>query len=547
MWHTTGCASGEGERGSVLGWAPMRRLEWRSIVLVALPLLVFAAFVLYYGLACFHSRWVGDLQMYSAGVAQLYRDLLHPGHEAMNAPGEQSTVYTVYLVVVAAVGKLLGITPYRALQLAGVVNLSLYVLAIVYFFSRTSMHRRFLVPAALFLLVSLFLRWDHFGWSSETSASTMLSVQAYPSTLGWSLALVAFGLVEDFLRDGRRTPLGLLLFVLWLLLLTHVLTASWVVGIVGLRALHDAVVRRAWRRPAALLLAIVAAVLLTAVWPYYSFFGQRSLGAVSERAQHGKRPFQDLFGLYVVAAPCLLWLLLRARRHGFWALGFVATLCALRAQQALGIDYGNRYTFFMAFFAQFAVAEVAACLPLGLLRSAGGQDDLRVTWPDLGFAGLVVVMAITTAALAPTFRQARQRGVDRLVSPLKLWRAPSSHDAYYARWTGLASQLEPTDLVLMPISRDAFDLASITGIHVVCSHNAYGVPGYVQLRRDVDHAFQTASGAADVLALGARFRANKLLVPRRQFSLVARTTAELGRPAYQDADYVLYRLSGAPR
>jgi hypothetical protein len=514
----------------------MPRLEWRSIVWSALPLLVFAAFVAYYSLACFHSRWIGDLQMYSAGVAQLYRDLFHPGHEAMNAPGDQSTVYTVYLVAVAAGGKLLGVTPYRALQLAGVANLLLYVLAIAYFFSRVSMHRRFLVPAALFLIVSLFLRWDHFGWSSETSASTFLSIQAYPSTLGWSLALVAFGLVEDFLRDGRRTPLGLLLFVLWLLLLTHVLTASWVVGIVGLRALHDAVVRKAWRRPAALLATIGVAVALTAVWPYYSFFGQRSLGGVSERAAHGKRPFQDFFGLYVVAAPCLLWLLLRARRHGFWALGFVATLCALRVQQALGIDYGNRYTFFMGFFAQLAVAEVAACLPLG------GHDDVRVSRADRGFAGLVVIMATVAAFLAPTFRQARQRGVDRLVSPVKLWRAPSAHDAYYARWAGLAAQLQPTDLVLMPISRDAFDLASIKGIHVVCSHNAYAVPGYVDLRRDVDHAFQAQSGAEEVLELATRHGANTLLVPRKQLTLVARTTAALGPPAYQDADYVLYRL-----
>lgn len=39
--------------------------------------------------------------------------------------------------------------------------------------------------------------------------------------------------------------------------------------------------------------------------------------------------------------------------------GFIATFAALQAFRSLGFDYGNRYAFFQAFFAQALVAEAA--------------------------------------------------------------------------------------------------------------------------------------------------------------------------------------------
>ena len=88
---------------------------------------VFVAFVGYYGLLCFrHQGWGGDFQMYNAGISQLYRNFLEPLHEAMDAPGSQSTTYTFYVVVLAAFGKALGATPYRVLEVAGAFNLLAY-------------------------------------------------------------------------------------------------------------------------------------------------------------------------------------------------------------------------------------------------------------------------------------------------------------------------------------------------------------------------------------------------------------------------------------
>src|SRR5690606_12103806 len=133
---------------------------------------------------------------------RLYRDYLHPAHEAMDAPGTQSPMYTAYLVVVAGLGRIFGATPYRALEVAGLLNCFVYAGALLYLCSRHSLHRRWWLSAACLLYATLFLRWLHFGWPSETSLTNFQFMQPFPSTAGWSLAFISFGLMEDL----RRAP-----------------------------------------------------------------------------------------------------------------------------------------------------------------------------------------------------------------------------------------------------------------------------------------------------------------------------------------------------
>jgi hypothetical protein len=78
------------------------------------------------------------------------------------------------------------VTPYRALQLAGVANLVFYAWAVWFFFRTYSVVRRSWVAPAAFLLVSLFLRNRLFLWASETSFASVRLIQAYPSFFAWS-------------------------------------------------------------------------------------------------------------------------------------------------------------------------------------------------------------------------------------------------------------------------------------------------------------------------------------------------------------------------
>ena len=69
--------------------AAMDRLRARLPLVFAVAVLV--CFLAYYGVACFRAPWGGDLQLYAAAVAELYRHYLHPAHETMRAPGSLST------------------------------------------------------------------------------------------------------------------------------------------------------------------------------------------------------------------------------------------------------------------------------------------------------------------------------------------------------------------------------------------------------------------------------------------------------------------------
>jgi len=507
---------------------------------------VFAAFLAYYGLLCFrHQGWGGDFQMYAAGISQLNRNFWHPLHEAMNVPGSESTIYTFYLVFIAALGKPFGATPYRVLEVAGLVNLSLLAAAACYFFSRHSLHRRWWLGAACFMFTTLCLRWLHFGWSSEISLTNLQYIQPYPSTLGWALAFFGFGLMQDLARTGRAREVLLLGVLLAVSLLTHVLTASWTVGIVGLHALWCAVERRQWRPLLLPLAAMAIALGLAAVWPYAPFFGQTSMSSVREPHDFGD-PLHDMPNLYALALPCYGYLILRLRRQGFWLLGMLVTLGALYLWHRVDFSFGYRYTFFAAFFAHFVVAEVMA---LGIFALLGPLSELAASrrWPALDrplavvLLGLALVAWLPSPMLVKAHNQKNEFG--RLSSPLELLRQGSPLDEYYQKFAELRPYLSEADLVLIPVSRDVFDLASITGAQVISSPNALRVPDRGARQRDVSQFFDQTASDEEREEVVLRHQPTKVIVPRSHFALLGMLTQQYGQPTYRSADYALWDFS----
>jgi hypothetical protein len=529
----------------------VKRIEAKSEPRARAPLAkyvaltVFGAFIAYYGLLCFrHVGWGGDFQVYCAAVARLHVNLRNPLHEAMAVPGSQSTAYTVYLVAVAAVGRLLGASPYRTLEWAGLLNLLLFAGSTAFFFRRHSIHARWWLSAACFIFATLFLRWLHFGWSSETSLATFQYIQPYPSTVGWSLALFCFALMDDGtarVAAWRTIALGLLLAAL---LLTHVLTASWAIGILGLHALWLSTATRRWQPLARLTLALALALVLAAVWPYAPFFSQGSMVGTKEPSQFGGWPFHDFPNLYALGLPCFAYLIWRLRRHAFWLAGMLATLCVLLLFRQLGFTFGNRYAFFAAFFVQFAVAEV---MPLGIFGLVGPLSELPVDrrWANLDRVACAALVGVVLVAWLPSpmFTQVRaQSGYGRLLSPAALLRLPSPEDEYYAQFASLQPFLARGDLVLTPITRSTFDLASVTGASVVLSPNALQVPDKVARQRDVARFFNRKSSAAERSAIVQRLTPTKLLLRKSDFALRGPLSAQFGPALYAGHDYALWQL-----
>lgn len=506
--------------------------------------LIFVAYLGYFGLTCFRHYWAADFQMYCAGAARLYTNLLAPEHEALALPGDTSSLYTPYLVLVSALGVLFDVTPYRALEYAGMVNLIVYMLAILYFFSRHSLHYRFQLAAACFLAASLLLRWTHFGWSSELSLANLQYVQAYPSTLGWSLALVAFGLVEELRRRGSWSATALLALTFALLLTCHVLTGSWAIGVVALYGLYDAAAKQQRRLLIRVVVAIALAFGLAVLWPYSPFLGQGPIANIEEPSVFGEHPLADMPNLYLVALPCAAWVLSRVRRHRFWVLGFCATYGVLLMWRALGVSFGNRYAFFMAFFAQFYVAEVAA---LGLVVLTKGRPSLRVAFQLQKEDRLVVVACLAVALIgvlpSPMLQEALREGsIAQLHSPAELLSMPSPHDAYYRRNAELRPYLGPKDIVVAPNTRDVFDIAATTGARFICSPGAIRVVDVWDRMRAASHFFAPRVGRQARLTIAKRYDATKILLPRSLWSELPALSRQFGAPLYRGTNWVVFAL-----
>ncbi|HWO08021.1 MAG TPA: hypothetical protein VNN80_01035 [Polyangiaceae bacterium] len=504
---------------------------------------IFGSFLGYYGLLCFrHDGWGGDFQMYCAGIAQLYRNFAHPLHEAMDVPGAQSTMYTLYLVVLAALGKLFGATPYRMLEVAGLANLALYAAGAAYFFSKHSLQRRWWLPASCFIYATLFLRWRHFGWSSETSLTNLQYIQSFPSTMGWALAFFAFGLMEAFQRRRAARTLITLTLVLAIALLTHVLTASWMIGILGLHTLWvGARDRDLWALPGPAL-ALGAALGLAALWPYSPFFGQSSMQKIPENAPFGASWFDDFPSLYGLAAPCFLYVVARLRRHAFWLFGMLATLAALVLSRRIGFTFGNRYSFYAAFFAQCIVAEVMALGVLALLGPFTERVGARALLVfDRAFSIAVLCLALVIWLPSPMRAQAVQE-VDfgRLWSPLELLRMESPLDAYYREVEELRPVLGPADRVVTPVTRAVFDIAAVTGAQVISSPNAWLVPDRVARQRDMNLFFSGKANTEARATILRRRRATRVLLPRSHFGYMDGLLRQFGEPLYRSSRYVVW-------
>src|SRR4051812_33107613 len=167
-----------------------------------------SAFVIFFGAYGFIAPWGGDLNVHLAAVHALYRNMWNPADLRLDVqtPTAFSVFYSPYTVLVALLGQAAGVTPYRAFEIAGIFNVTLYASAVTLFCRTFSAVPKSPWPPLLFLAVSLFLRSKIYAWSSETSYVTLSITQAYPSVLGWSLALFAFVAVEYVVR--QRSTVG---------------------------------------------------------------------------------------------------------------------------------------------------------------------------------------------------------------------------------------------------------------------------------------------------------------------------------------------------
>lgn len=122
----------------------------------------------------------------------------------------------------------------------------------------------------------------------------------------------------------------------------------------------------------------------------------------------------------------------------------------------------------------------------------------------------------------------RENRQSTLWSPAAILKRPSSHDAYYERYSELRPVLSEADTVLLPESRAAFDLAAITGASVVISPNAHRVPDRVARSRNVRSFFNPKTRPEVRIEIARRYGVSKIVLPRRDFGMLGTLTKNFG-------------------
>lgn len=510
----------------------------------AFAFLVFAALILYTFLAVFKQPWSGDFDLYLAAVSSLYADFGSPAHETLPIPGGYSHLFSPYIVGVAGLGRVLGLGDYEILQFAGLANLLFYAGAVVLFFRSFSLFERSWYPPTMFLIVSTLLYNNYYHWSSELHLRTVVSTVAYPSFLAWALALAGFAWANDFLKDGGAWKLIAVVVVTWLALLTHPLTASWMILTLGLLGLLSLATKPRDRvRTSVLAGSILAGAAATYLWPYTNLADLVvNATAITEAPPFLNEPFKARLWLYVLAAPCFAYLVW-VRRHAFLLLGFVGTFLAyLMLTRVLQVDFFARYIFFQAFFAQVAVAELASMGPVVYSQSRSGAGSGGPSaWLARAKAYAFPAGVISLAILAPGTREAFARG--HLEPPWELVHAQRASDVYSERFAELRQLLKRGDVLVAPWDSPDESIAAVTGARLVASPHALGAPDYRERMRDARSFFSPYATRAERHRLIEKYHVTWVLLWYPDPETLSIFEDQFGSPILVTDDFWLFAAS----
>ncbi|PWI44649.1 hypothetical protein CK485_19370 [Streptomyces sp. ICBB 8177] len=328
--------------------------------------------------------WAGDLGIHAATLERLRHDMSDPGDPLVNAD-VTSPYYSPWMLFLAVLGKVTGLTTFQVLHVAAAINLVLLVTGVRQFV-RTLTARKGAVAMSI-LCLALLCGWGLFTWSGFTGLTSLALCLAYPSSFALGVAFHLWALLRRALAADwgwvRYLALGVVLAVV---LLSHQFTG--VVTSLGLLAIAlgrtPLPARAVWYKLGA---GVALAVAILAVWPYYSFFGLLGVGGLN--SVH-KPLYEHLVSHYGLLALGVVALGLRFRRDqrdplvlffamgafvyfagdvtGQYAYGRVLPAVFISAQLALGIEVAGESG---PAVRRWLVPVTAAALLVGCWAQAG--------------------------------------------------------------------------------------------------------------------------------------------------------------------------------
>jgi hypothetical protein len=350
-----------------------------------------------------YSLWA-DYWEHSAALTEWMRNLAEPGNPHL-ASGDSSSRYIPVFLLLAGIGKGLGLDAVQLMGLSAILNY-LLVAAGIYLFSRAYFRDPW-APLIAFLV--LFTAWGvPWIWANLYHLRSFFMTASYPATFVFGMSLIAFWYALNFLRCRTSLLGGMLILLLLsaLMFVSHALTG--VFGIAGccLLALTERDVPLSMR--GLLIITMPAGMLLADLWPYFSVWDVvlntsdavddrtwqsfQGFGAMLERVRSAEwwhmlyDPPQVIIGLgfALLGIPVCLWLILRRKQPFIWV-GAAVMSAPYFANIFFQVALAHRFLFYVVFFLHLAI--VWALLKLRDARQNGSAAT------RLGWAGAVVTLA----------------------------------------------------------------------------------------------------------------------------------------------------------
>ncbi len=363
-------------------------------------------------------------------------------------------------VLLALVARVLTLSPFQALALAGVLHLAILMGGVYAFYRLYFRDRR----APLYgLIVALGSWYDGFHYSNVYQLSILFEVAGYPSTAAVGLSFVAFAIAVRVLRGPpSRAWLVLLGLMVTNVVLTHPLTATMTVTGLGALALLEPGVER--RRRWVILAVVAAACLAVELWPYYSTWQTLRGGdevdlswvtggsdEVAEEAE-GKAthlfyrpvPLAKTIGFAAVGAYALAAVVFTGR-HRFLLLGAVTMLLPFVVNAAVEVPLGHRFILLVIPFLQMGLVWMLLKATPGFhegwwrLRGPPWVRHLSVLGVAAALGAMVMVNVEKADAITHSWRGTRRSVIRRcrgvadvagpgavvMADPLASWSLPA--------------------------------------------------------------------------------------------------------------------------
>lgn len=360
---------------------------------------------------------------HGAAVRELAANLLNPADPLLAGVPGHSPRFVPSIAVMALTMRLLGLDVLTTLKLFLIIGLLLF-LASAALFSRAYCNGG---AEVIWALLSLLFLWG-LGWmgSNAYMFSALLYTAYFPSVVSFSLSLLGLAAQLAFLRGRKTGFLAATLVIGALAFVNHPLTGVFFFTCSGLLFLEKGLSLK--QAGTYCLLSVCCALVLSALWPYYSLLPNllKVLGggmAVNTDYQTTHHYLYSRLllrcGPALAGIPCLAFVL-PTGRHLMLKRGFLLFALVYGLGYLFTINLAERFIFYIVFTLQMACAPVLAAYPPGSPAAASCTKKNRarqVLIPLLALGMAVQMVSVFNNFISPAFVSQTGSLLPRYVNP----------------------------------------------------------------------------------------------------------------------------------